>query len=132
MTSGTRGAGGLQVAVVADDLIWSTRLDAGLRAAGATPLRVTSPEGLAACLPGVDAVVVDLTARAYDGIAAVARAAEAGRPVIALGQHDDHALRRRALAAGASRVYAYRKLAADGPAVLAGWLAKIDRPAIAT
>ena len=48
--------------------------------------------------------IVDLTARAYDGIAAIAAAHAAGRPVLAVGQHDDVALRRRALAAGADRV----------------------------
>jgi DNA-binding response OmpR family regulator len=110
------------VAVVADDLIWSSRLETQLRAAGAIPRRAASLAGLDACLPDVDAVVVDLTARAYDGIGVIERAAQAGRPVLAVGQHDDHVLRRRALAAGASRVYAYRKLFEDGPAALAGWL----------
>ena len=49
-------------------------------------------------------MIVDLTARAYDGIAAIAEAHAAGRPVLAVGQHDDVALRRQALAAGADRV----------------------------
>jgi electron transfer flavoprotein alpha/beta subunit len=43
--------------------------------------------------------------------------------VLAVGQHDDHELRKRALAAGADRVYAYRKLFEDGPATFATWLA---------
>lgn len=80
--------------------------------------------GLAALLPDVDRVVVDLTARAYDGIAAIAAAAAAGRPVLAVGQHDDQVLRARARAAGADRVYAYRKLFEDGPATLSAWIAK--------
>jgi CheY-like chemotaxis protein len=122
VTPGTSTPGGPRVAVVADDLIWSTRLDTQLRAAGANPRRAGSLEALIACLPEVDAVVVDLTARSYDGIGAIERAAAAGLPIVAVGQHDDHALRRRALAAGASRVFAYRKLSEDGPAVLAGWL----------
>ena len=42
--------------------------------------------------------------------------------MLAVGQHDDHDLRRRALAAGADRVYAYRKLFEDGPRTLATWL----------
>ena len=75
---------------------------------------------------GVDAVVVDLTARAYDGVAAVAAAHAAGRPVIAVGQHDDAALRRRALDAGAARVHPYRRLFEDGPRQLAAWLATVD------
>lgn len=95
-----------------------------MRASGATPAPVRTAAGLAALLPDVDRVVVDLTARAYDGIAAIAAAAAAGRPVLAVGQHDDQALRARARAAGADRVYAYRKLFEDGPAILSAWIAR--------
>ena len=77
-----------------------------------------------ALLPEVDRVIVDLTARAYDGVEAIAAARAAGRPVLAVGQHDDQVLRKRAMAAGADRVYAYRKLFEDGPATLAAWIAK--------
>jgi len=113
----------VRVAVLADDLIWSTRLADGLRAADAEPRSVRSLAALRDALPDVERVVVDLTARAYDGVAAIAAAHAAGRPVLAVGQHDDHDLRKRALAAGADSVYAYRKLFEDGPATLATWLA---------
>ena len=113
----------MRVAVLADDLIWSTRLADGLRTAGAEPRPVRSLAALRDVLPDVERVVVDLTARAYDGVAAIAAAHAAGRPVLAVGQHDDHELRKRSLAAGADRVYAYRKLFDDGPATLATWLA---------
>lgn len=113
----------MRVAVLADDLIWSTRLADGLRAAGAEPRPVRSLAALRGALPDVERVVIDLTARAYDGVAAIDAARAAGRPVLAVGQHDDHELRKRALAAGADRVYAYRKLFEDGPATLATWLA---------
>jgi len=113
----------VRVAVLADDLIWSTRLADGLRTAGAEPRPVRSLAALRDVLPDVERVVVDLTARAYDGVAAIAAAHAAGRPVLAVGQHDDHELRKRSLAAGADRVYAYRKLFDDGPATLATWLA---------
>ena len=53
---------------------------------------------------------------------------EAGRPVLAVGQHDDVELRRRALAAGASRVHPYRRVFEDGPRVIGAWLAEIARP----
>ena len=79
---------------------------------------------MVALLPDVDRVIVDLTARAYDGVEAIAVARATGRPVLAVGQHDDVELRKRALAAGADRVYAYRKLFEDGPATLAAWIAK--------
>jgi DNA-binding response OmpR family regulator len=113
----------VRVTVLADDLIWSTRLADALRAAGAEPRPVRSLASLREAMPGTDRVVVDLTARAYDGVAAIEAAHACGLPVLAVGQHDDHALRRRALDAGAARVYAYRKLFEDGPATLRAWLA---------
>ena len=112
----------MRVAVLADDLIWSTRLADALRAAGADPRPIRSLSSLRDALFDVDRVVVDLTARAYDGVAAIEAAHAAGLPVLAVGQHDDHMLRKRALAAGADRVYAYRKLFEDGPATLRAWL----------
>jgi DNA-binding NarL/FixJ family response regulator len=91
------------------------------------PVRTAS--GLEATLPGVDAVVVDLTARAYDGVAAIAAAAGAGRRVVAVGQHDDRDLRARALAAGAERVFPYRQLHEDGARRIEAWLSATEAPA---
>ena len=116
-----------RVAVLADDLIWSTRLDAHLRRAGAEPSPVATIETLSPLLPTVAAVVVDLTSCHYDGVAAIEVAKAAGVRVIAVGQHDDHELRKRAIAAGAERVYAYRKLFEDGPETLAAWLTLAER-----
>ena len=113
----------MRVLVLADDLIWSTRLIANVRAAGADATPVRTLAALDQALPRTDAVIVDLTARAYDGVDAVRRASEAGCRVLAVGQHDDAELRRRALDAGAERVHPYRKLFEDGPATLARWLA---------
>jgi DNA-binding response OmpR family regulator len=113
------------VVVLADDLIWSTRLVAHVRAAGAIPHPVRTAEAFAAALgaAGRAGAIVDLTSRAYDGLAAVAAARDAHVPVLAVGQHDDHVLRRDALAVGADRVLAYRKLFDDGPATISRWLA---------
>jgi CheY-like chemotaxis protein len=117
------------VVVLADDLIWSTRLATQLRAAGASPVAVRDAAAFAEALPGAGRAIVDLMARAYDGVAAIEMAVASGIPVLAVGQHDDHALRRRALAAGAERVYAYRKLFEDGPGTLIRWLAASTRAA---
>jgi hypothetical protein len=70
------------------------------------------------------AAVVDLTSRAYDGVAAIALAA-AYVPVLAVAQHDDAILRRRALDAGAGRVLPYAKMHAHGPRVVAAWLESV-------
>ena len=110
----------MNVRVVADDLIWASRLDAAVKRAGAQPVR-----------DGGDAVIVDLNGRAYDGIAAVAAAAQDGRTVIAVAQHDDGATRKRALTAGARRVFSYQKMFSDGPQVVADLVAgRFDAPAV--
>ena len=114
-----------RVLVLADDLIWSTRLAGHVRTAGAEPVTVRTAAAWTAALaePGLAGAIVDLTSLAYDGLASIAAARDAGVAVLAVGQHDDHVLRRDALAAGADRVLAYRKLFEDGPATIARWLA---------
>lgn len=113
-----------RVVVLAQDLIWADRLARAVQAAGAEPVRVATLDRLREALAGADAAIVDLTALAYDGVAALELATAAGTRALAVGQHDDHELRKRALAAGADRVYAYRKLFEDGPATIEAWLAR--------
>jgi hypothetical protein len=112
-------AAAASVAVIADDLIWSSRLRAAVERAGGHPVALR-PERLAAEATGL--VIVDLTGRSFDGIGAVEAAARAGATVIAVGQHEDVDLRKRAIAAGAQRVYSYNKMFTDGPALIARWL----------
>jgi DNA-binding response OmpR family regulator len=114
----------VRVLVLADDLIWATRLSAQVRASGAEAAAARTSAGFRDGLAGAAGAIVDLTSRAYDGLAEISAAREAGVAVLAVGQHDDHELRRSALAAGADRVLAYRKLFEDGPATIARWLAE--------
>ena len=116
------GAATPTVAVLADDLIWATRLADAVTVAGGLPARRRRLEDLADT--GAAFVIVDLTARAYDGVAAIRQAAATGARVVAVGQHDDAALRRSALEAGAERVYTYRALFEDGPRAIARWLGR--------
>jgi hypothetical protein len=113
------------VVVLADDLIWATRLADLVRGAGAVAVPVRSLPAFEEALGAVEGAIVDLTARAYDGVAAVALASAAGRRVLAVGQHDDPDLRRRAIAAGADRVHPYRRLFEDGPRQVGAWLGSI-------
>ncbi len=121
--------GARTVAILADDLIWATRLSDAVRAAGAQPKAVGRVTDLAALLPGaagqaaISDVIIDLTARAYDGVAAIRLANGTGARIVAVGQHDDLELRRAATEAGASRVFTYRALFEDGPRLLRRWLA---------
>lgn len=109
-----------RVAVIADDLIWSTRLADAVKRAGGEPVRL----GATAALPAEPCAgaIVDLALRAADGLTVIVRWRAAGVPVLAVANHDDVDLRKRALAAGADKVLAYRKLFEDGPAVIAAWL----------
>jgi len=52
--------------------------------------------------------------------------------VLAVGQHDDLELRKRALARGADRVLAYRKLADDGPATIKAWMERVATVTVAS
>jgi DNA-binding response OmpR family regulator len=109
------------VLVVADDLIWASRLVGAVEKAGSSAMVAASSDKLAAALrdlPEEAAVIIDLNGRGYDGVKAVLEAAEGGRHVLAVGQHEDRELRRRALDAGALRVFSYNKLFSDGPAVV--------------
>lgn len=112
----------IRIAILAQDLIWSDRLARAVEAAGAEPARARNAADFDGALVDAGLAIVDLTARAYDPLIAIERARAAGARVFAVGQHDDHALRKAALARGAERVYAYRKLFEDGPATIAAWL----------
>jgi hypothetical protein len=112
----------VRIVVLADDLIWRSRLIAALEAIGAQPDPAGTADAFEAAMAGSDGVIVDLIARAYDPIVAVAIAAAVGLPVLVVGPHENVALRKRALAAGAGRALAYRKLFEDGPGTLSRWL----------
>ena len=86
------------MAVLADDLIWSSRLSAAATNAGARPIVVKDAASIDAPF-----AVIDLGGRAYDGVEAVRIAASAGATVLAVAQHEDVELRKAALAAGAKR-----------------------------
>ena len=122
----TAERGAPRVVVLADDLIWATRLVDGARRASAEVVPARTREAFATALADADGAIVDLTARAYDGIQALEAARDASVPVIAVGQHDDVELRRSAKAAGATKVYAYRALFEHGDRELAAWIATID------
>lgn len=83
---------------------------------------VRTREALGAVLASADRAIVDLTSRAYDGVAVIGAVRAAGLPILAVGQHDDVAGRRAALDAGADRFLAYRRLSDDGPGLVRSWL----------
>lgn len=114
-----------RIVVVADDLIWATRLLDAVRRAGAEPVAVRRSTELAGALEGADGMIVDTSARAYDPLAALASGRDRGIPAIAAAAHDDPALRRAALDAGAGRVHPYRELHERGDRVIGRWIESI-------
>ncbi len=160
----------LLIAILADDLIWATRIDRLVRDAGARTSLVRSLDGLERVVGGgsrgdaaaqaavaidgegaahgdgaahegavahrdaaaqagartADGVVVDMTSRAYDPIAAIRMASSSGLPVVAVAQHDDRSGREAARAAGAADVYAYGRLFAAGPRLVGDWVRRLE------
>jgi DNA-binding response OmpR family regulator len=108
--------------VLAQDLIWQERLSRSAEQAGVEPARAGTAPEFDRELVNAGLAIVDLTARAYDPLAAIERAASAGVHVLAVGQHDDVELRKRALERGADRVLSYRKVFEDGPATIRAWV----------
>jgi hypothetical protein len=113
--------------VLADDLIWATRLEGQGRTLGADVQRFASPTPLLVALAAepatpTDLVAIDATARAYDAEAAVRDVAATGARVLALVQHDDPEGRASLIAAGAGRAMPYRALFERGHGILAGLL----------
>jgi DNA-binding NarL/FixJ family response regulator len=123
----TADPGGPRVVILADDLIWQTRLASVLQALGAQVERTRTAADFEAAIAGAAFAIVDLTARAYQPISSIELANARDLRVLGVGQHDDLAQRKAALDAGAERVFAYRKLFEDGPATLRAWL-EGDRP----
>jgi hypothetical protein len=110
--------------------MWSTRLAEAIRRAGGRAVPISSEAELAVALeaesigdrPALSGAVVDMSARRLDAVAAIGRVAAARLPVIAVAQHDDQLTRRRALDAGASRVFSYNKFFTDGTRLVERWL----------
>lgn len=117
--------------VLADDLIWSTRLTEAVRRAGGSAVQLGSESDLDIALEAhevgdvrtISGAIVDLAVRRLDGVVAIERISAARLPVIAVAEHDDQLTRKRALTAGATRVFSYRKFFEDGTRLVEGWLA---------
>lgn len=111
--------------------MWSTRIAEAVRRAGGSAVQFSSESELDIALEAfeigdvrtISGAIVDLAARRFDGIVAIERVNKARLPVIAVAEHDDQLTRKRALSAGATRVFSYRKFFEDGTRLVEGWLA---------
>jgi len=108
------------VLVVSDNLFLRPRLESVLSRAGWSARWVRDAEGVPASLEGIDALLVDLTARGADWRTVVARVA--GRPdappVVGFGPHVERELFAEAKRAGCARVVPNGRVAAAAGAIL--------------
>jgi hypothetical protein len=95
-----------RVALLCPDLLFGSKLQGALRAAGHQPV---GPDDEAELL------VVDLT---DDADARIARSAGAGLPRLAFYSHVEQDVRRRAEEAGIDRVVPRSRMAREGPALV--------------
>ena len=118
--------------VIADDLMWAARIGEAVRRAGGKAVTLASDPELDLALEAHDVgdersltgAIVDLAVRRLDGASAIERIAAGRLPVIAVAEHDDQLTRKRALAAGATRVFSYRKFFEDGTRLVEDWLTR--------
>jgi hypothetical protein len=103
-----------RVQLFTDDLLFGSRLQADLVAAGHEVTLGATPDR------GADAIVADLT---HDADARIAALARPRPPTLAFFSHVEAEVRARALAAGIDVVVPRSRIAREGPALLAGLLA---------
>ena len=116
-----------RVALLCPDLMFGSRVEGALRAAGHDVTRYDGEDMARAAVPESDVLVVDLTADEFDA-AVLVESMRMGRElegVLAVGfyPHVDVETRRRALEAGYDVVVPRSRMAREGAAVVAGALA---------
>jgi DNA-binding NarL/FixJ family response regulator len=91
----------LSLALVSDDLLFASQLQAAMKRIGGSCALVVGP-----AVPAADAVFVDLNRNSEERLALIARlrAAHAQLQIVGFCHHGERELRRRALATGATRV----------------------------
>jgi hypothetical protein len=100
-----------RVALLCPDLLFGSKVEGALRAAGHEVVRVDSP----AAARDAELLVVDLTADADERIEALRGATP---PTLAFYSHVEQDVRRRAEEAGAGRVVPRSRMAREGPALV--------------
>ena len=103
-----------RVQILTDDLLFGSRLQSDLGAAGHAVTLASAPD------PAVDAIVADLT---HDADARIGALVPPRAPVLAFYSHVEAGVRERALAAGFELVVPRSRIAREAPALLARLLA---------
>ena len=114
----------MRVSLLCPELLFGSKIEGALRAAGHDVQRWDDPEAVRATAEKGDVLVVDLTDPDLDGSSAIERLREQGalEGVWTLGfySHVDVETKKRAEEAGFDRVVPRSRMAREGPALVEG------------
>lgn len=115
-----------RIALLCPDLLFGSKVEGGLGIAGHTVNRFDSEQPLRVAASFHDLLIIDLTADAFDGAALIESMRERGEleavPTLGFYSHVDQETRRRAEAAGFSRVVPRSRMAREMAALVDGLL----------
>lgn len=116
-----------RVALLCPDLLFGSKVEGALRAAGHDVTRYDGEDMARAAVPESDLLIVDLTADAYDG-AILVESMRMGRelegvPALGFYSHVDQEVRRRADEAGFDLVVPRSRMNREGAVLVDGLLA---------
>lgn len=117
-----------RVALLCPDLLFGSKVEGALGAAGHEVTRLDTEEAARAEAPNADVFVVDLTTEELDG-ATLVESMNMGRelgdtPTLGFYSHVDQETRRRAVEAGFDRVVPRSRMARDCTALVEGLAAR--------
>jgi DNA-binding response OmpR family regulator len=113
----------ISVVLLTDDLMFGSKVESMIRAAGADPVLAAAPLEALAAIERLDArlLIVDLVSDGFDG---TTLPAAAGVPVVGYYAHTDDDTRRAALAAGFDTVVPRSRMMREGDALIASILGR--------
>ncbi len=107
---------GGRVVLLTADLLFGSKVEGMIRAAGAEPILTARPEEALSASRDAGLLIVDLTADAFDGTSVVAAG---GVPTLGYYAHTDDETRRRALEAGFRSVVPRSRMMREGVSLIA-------------
>lgn len=115
-----------RIALLCPDLLFGSKVEGALKVAGHSVSRFDDEERVRQAVTFHDLLIVDLTAEGIDGPALVQSMRERGElgavPTLGFYSHVDQDTRKRAEAAGLSRVVPRSRMAREGATLVEGLL----------
>lgn len=115
-----------RLVVLTDDLLFGSRVLGGLQAAGHDAVLAGDLDAARGSLPGTELLILDLTAKAGERIAAARELARPGLRTMAFYSHVEADVRAAAMQAGVDLVIPRSRMAREGVALAESLLAARD------